>query len=91
MPTTDTQVQLAPDSTGAKVDNSAVTRADGTVVDRQRINLSDPSEVNCHQNVHGEDGRGAAEVSSREILAQLRLMNQTLGQMFELLAEILAH
>lgn len=34
-----------------KIDNSSVTRADGTIVDRQRINISDPTDVDAHATV----------------------------------------
>lgn len=37
----DGYVQVAPDSTGKKIDNSELTRADGTVVERQRVVLGD--------------------------------------------------
>lgn len=41
----DGHVQVAPDSTGKKVDNTEVTRADGTVVERQRIDIGDESDL----------------------------------------------
>ena len=37
----DGYVQTAPDSTGKKIDNSELTRADGTVVERQRVVIAD--------------------------------------------------
>ena len=44
----DGDVGLAPDLSGQKVDNSAITRADGTQHLRQRVNVSDPSDPNAH-------------------------------------------
>jgi len=40
---TDSYVQIAPNSSGAKVDVSEVTRSDGTAVERQRVALADPT------------------------------------------------
>ncbi len=37
-------IQIPPASTGLKVDTSELTRADGTVIERQRIVLGDPAQ-----------------------------------------------
>src|SRR5437867_2942482 len=38
---TDGTVQLPPDSTGKKLDTSEIVRTDGTVVERERVTVSD--------------------------------------------------
>lgn len=45
MAATDSFVQVAPDSTGKLIDNSALTNAAGQTVQRQRTNLGDPSDA----------------------------------------------
>lgn len=40
-------VQVAPDSTGKKIDNTEVTRNDGTIVERQRVVLADPDRLDA--------------------------------------------
>jgi hypothetical protein len=42
----DAYVQVAADGAGKKVDTSELTRADGTVVERQRVNIADPADPN---------------------------------------------
>ena len=44
--TNDGYVQVAPDSTGKKVDVSELTNLAGDVVERQRISQADPTFVN---------------------------------------------
>ena len=44
----DSYIQIVPNSTGAKVDVSEITRADTTTVERQRIVISDPSDTDHH-------------------------------------------
>ena len=39
----DSQVQVQPDSSGAKVETSRLTRDDSTVVERQRLVVGDPN------------------------------------------------
>jgi hypothetical protein len=86
---TDTQVQIAPDGTGAKIDNSQITRADTTVVNRQRVNLSDPSDPNSHASVSGEDGRGALGTRDRDVLGELQALNANVAELLELFREFL--
>lgn len=48
---TDSFVQVAPDSTGKKIDNTQLTQTGGSVVQRQRISLGDNANVNNFANV----------------------------------------
>lgn len=80
---TDAKIQVMPDSTGAKVDTSEVTQAGGTVVERQRVNLSDPSDPNAHATVRGPTDGGRLLVSTQlevqqEILRTLQRIEQLL-------------
>jgi hypothetical protein len=75
----DQVIQIAPDSSGKKIDNSELTRADGTVVERQRINIGSPTDVSWG---------GLAEVSQNNLgtydvqsLAILRKISQQLEQL----------
>ena len=90
MAVTDGQVQVAPDSTGAKVDTSDVTRTDDsrTVVDRQRVIQSDPEDPNAHAGVSGEQGRGASIVQAPEILQELQSIRELLYEVKELMREL---
>lgn len=45
MSVVDGYVQVAPDSSGKKIDNSELTRDDGAVVERQRTNVADPENT----------------------------------------------
>ena len=47
----DGYVQVAPDSTGKKIDNTELTRADGTIVERQRVVLADPDSASSFAGV----------------------------------------
>jgi hypothetical protein len=84
----DQTVTVAPDSTGKRIDNSEITRADGSLAERQRVNLSDPSDPNAHVSVSGEDGRGTAGVQDRHALEQLVRINQKLDVLIELMREL---
>lgn len=55
MATQDSYVQVAPDSTGKKIDNSQLTRADGTVVQRQRVVIGDDTDPAQQATVFGGD------------------------------------
>ena len=44
-------VQVQPDSTGKKVDSSELARADGTLVERQRIVFADPDKLDAFARV----------------------------------------
>ncbi len=43
-------VQVAPDSTGARIETTEITRADGTIVDRQRITVGDDDDIQQQTN-----------------------------------------
>lgn len=70
-------IQVAPDSTGKNVDNTAIMRPDGTpgtTAYRQRVNISDPEDANVHMDITGEQGSAAARVSAKttdELLVEL--------------------
>lgn len=71
---TDNSITVNDQSSGTEVDSSAVTRADGTVVNRQRMNVSDPDDPNAHANVRGELGRGGLNVTNEDLLEQLKII-----------------
>src|SRR5438093_119856 len=47
----DSYVQVAPDSTGKKLDTSQLTQDSGDVVQRQRASIADDTNVNAHAKV----------------------------------------
>lgn len=53
----DGYVQVAPDSTGKKIDNAELTRADKTVVERQRVVLGSDENPSQQVSVAGEKDR----------------------------------
>lgn len=70
-------VQVLPDSTGKKVDTSELTRADGTVVERQRFVASDNSATTDYATA---EVRGKKlQVGSPE-LQYLQSINDSLKQ-----------
>lgn len=87
MAVTDQVVQVAPDSTGKKIDNSELTRDDGTVVERQRVNISDPEDPNAHTAVHGEAQRGVIGARDEDLLGAIAAMHATLTELLELMQE----
>lgn len=70
-------VQVAPDSTGKKIDNTELTRADDTVVERQRTVLAD--EENPGRGGAARVRDGELQVSGRE-LATLERIAETLEE-----------
>jgi hypothetical protein len=82
---TDTTVVVAPDSTGAKIDNSAITTQADVAVKRQRTNISDPSDPNAHASVRGEDQRGALGVDLPTEQSRLDSIDETLKDILLLL------
>lgn len=48
----DGKVIIPPDSTGKGIDTSELTRSDGTVLERQRVSLGDPSNVSSLAGVN---------------------------------------
>jgi hypothetical protein len=72
--TTDGYVQVAPDSTGKKIDNAELTRDGGVVVERQRIVVASDENPRVQAQVDGEPGRGYLVVDSQrfdEIIEKL--------------------
>ena len=49
-------VQVQPDSTGAKIDTSELTREDGTIVDRQRVVIASDENPQLQALLGGESG-----------------------------------
>lgn len=84
----DQSVKVQPDSTGKAIDTSEITRSDGTLVERQRVVVSDPDDPNAHAVVNGEAGRGAAQVTSRDILEELRGIRCALDELKVLIKTI---
>lgn len=78
----DSFIGVAPDAAGKAVDNTAVTQDGGLVVQRQRVNLSDPTFPNNHMAVGGDAAARVAEPSMQwlltQILLELRVMNVVL-------------
>ncbi len=68
--TTDSYVQVPPDSTGSKIDTSELTRSDGTVVERQRIVISSPTDPDSFVGVSS----GGLELAIKldEVTGQLK-------------------
>jgi hypothetical protein len=66
-------VQVAPDSSGKKIDNTEVTRSDtGVVVERQRIEVRDDNDET---------------LSTASIVEQLKQTNELLFQIYTCLAQ----
>jgi hypothetical protein len=74
-------IQVAPDSTGKKMEMSALTRADGIVVERERVAIGDPVNIGGLANV----GPRGLQVDNqmldllREVLIELRVITTILG------------
>jgi hypothetical protein len=83
-------VQVAPDSTGAKIDQSEVTRDDGTVVERQRVVISDDENPRSQAALSGEAGRGSLDVGGAE-LGILRSIDTSLKVICVMLAMAFEH
>jgi hypothetical protein len=61
----DGHVQVAPDSTGKKIDNAELTRDDGTIVERQRTVIGSDENPRQQLMLGGDVGRGYILVDSR--------------------------
>jgi hypothetical protein len=74
-------VQVAPDSLGKKIDNAEVTRADGTVIERQRIVQADAGDPDAASvGVEGEPGQGVTS-GERAVISLLRSIDQQLHEL----------
>ena len=83
---TDGLVQVQPDSTGAKVDTSELTREDGTVIDRQRMVIASDENPRLQALLGGDagnvyllvDSKGFDEINEnlREIIELLKMQGE---------------
>lgn len=90
MATQDSHVQVAPDSTGKKIDNAALTRepttlgGTGDTIYRQRVVLGSDTDPSVQASPEGEVGRAALPVHSPvldEIRAELGMIRELLQLM----------
>ena len=65
---TDGYVQVPPDQSGKKIDTAELTRADASVVERQRVEIPDTIKIDSEME--------------RLILIELRVQNVLLAQAF---------
>lgn len=81
---------VVPDGAGSSkaIDNSAVTRGDATVVQRQRVNTADPDDPVAIQTVKGRSGSGEARVRAVGIEAKLDELIDIMSDVRDLLTEI---
>jgi hypothetical protein len=78
---TDGYVQVAPDSTGKKVDNAELTRDDTTVVERQRVVIGSDENPRQQVMVGGDAGNVYLLMDSKafnEILEKLEEITELL-------------
>lgn len=77
----DQKVPITP-GTGVDVDVTETTRVDGTKVERQRVVLTDDSDVDgAGQRVSGEEGHGAAHTHDAELIQVLGELSLILSDM----------
>jgi hypothetical protein len=74
----DGYIQVAPDSTGKKIDNSEVTVAAQTVY-RERINIADPEEAAALAKVQDylsglENGLATRDVYAKALVSAIMLL-----------------
>lgn len=67
----DGKVTVPPDSSGKNIDTTELTRADGTVVERQRVVLGDPALSELVANVTS-GGELSVAVKLDEVVGQLK-------------------
>ena len=83
MATGDGFVQVAPDSTGKKIDNSELT-VNALLVERQRIVISDPVNATGLGPVDAQYGQGVQDRINadllRNILVELRVLNANIRE-----------
>jgi hypothetical protein len=81
---TDGYIQVATDGAGKKVDASEIVNPvpeTAVTLERQRVVLSDPVDLNAHVNVTGESGRGAG--ASKDVELQ-ELIRELIGEIREI-------
>lgn len=81
----DGYVQLPADSTGKKVDTAELTRTDTTVVERQRIVLSDPV---LFQDATVLNGQLQVALANGETLEQILKTLQTISLQLSLISGV---
>lgn len=74
--TQDSIIQIAPDSTGKKVDNATLTRDDGTVVYRQRTVIGADDNPRLQVSLGGENERGYLLVDARAFNELIEKMDE---------------
>jgi len=74
---------------GPKVDVSELIRDDATVIERQRVAISDASDPDIHAKIVGPEGRGAIYVLDKEAISVLNDIRLGIDQVVKLLQEIL--
>lgn len=89
MATTEGYVQVAPDSTGAKIDTTEVTTAGGTV-DRQTVGIGDPADGSARAAVRQDGQQQAADYSLATHVRQVLDQAIAIGQPLRSLARALA-
>jgi hypothetical protein len=81
----DGQVQIFPDSTGKKVDTTELTRADGTVIERQRMVSADNLDPMALARVRASGDSQVVDLQTvdllTDILTELRQMRIYLSQL----------
>lgn len=73
----DDYVQIAPDGSGKKMDNAALTRDDGTVVERERVSIGSDENPRLLAQIGNEYGRGSLYIGG-EAVELLTEINHTL-------------
>lgn len=86
---TDGVVQVFPDGSGKKIDVSELTRADATIVERQRVVIGSPDDAQQELvSVRGESGKGYILLDERAH-GLLQSIDQTQKEILELMKAIL--
>jgi hypothetical protein len=85
---TDSYVQVAPDSTGKKIDNSELTYDDGVIAYRQRTVIASDNDPGAKAEVKGEEGKGYLLIGSDRFDELLEKMDEIISRMDIILGEI---
>jgi hypothetical protein len=79
----DGKVVVPPDSSGKAIDTSELTRSDGTVVERQRVVIGDPTNPAELVNV---TAIGELSVTEAPLLEEIRDQLKRVARLLEMLA-----
>ncbi len=84
----DGKVVVPPDSSGKAIDTSELTRSDGlgTVVERQRIVIGDPTDVNQFAGVT-TSGALLVQVSDQHLLGHILGELKRIAMLLEVIAD----